>query len=115
MVFGRRQARDVIKGTKKFSGSLIAAREYCDKYIGRCNKSIKNDIIEEHNKNEIDIDIMSCASVSRETANVRGFRFSVYPEDYDKVFDSSLWPQNFHVQAFFKRTYQKFNNKSRRY
>lgn len=115
MVSRRRQARDVIKGTKKFNGSLIAAREYRDVYIGRCNRSVTSDIIEEYTKNEIGIDIVSCSSISRETANVRAFRLSVYSEDYDKVLDASMWPENVHVRTFFKRAYQNYNNNGRRY
>ena len=115
MASRRRQARDVIKGTKKFTGSLIAAREYRDIYIGRCNRSVTSEIIEEYTKNEIGIDIMSCVGISRETANVRAFKLSVYPEDYDKVLDASVWPENVHVRAFFKRTYQNFINNGRRY
>ena len=115
MASRRRQARDVIKGTKKFSGSLIAAREYRDIYIGRCNMSVTSEIIEEYTKNEMGIDIMSCVGISRETANVRAFRLSVYPEDYDKVLDASMWPENVHVRAFFKRAYKNFNNNGRRY
>ena len=33
---------------------------------------------------------MSCASISKETANVRAFKLSVFSEDYDKVLDASM-------------------------
>ena len=111
----RRKAREVIKGTKKNNGSLVAACEYHDVYIGRCNRSVASDIVEDYTKNEIVIDIMSCLRISRDTANVRAFIRSVYYEDYEKVLDASMWPENVHVRAYLKNVYYNYNNNGRRY
>ena len=106
----RRNARKVIKGSKKFNGSLIAASEYRDIYIGRCHVSVTSEIIEDYAKNEIGIEVLGCSCISRDGVNIKAFRLSVRSEDSEKILDASLWPENVYVRKFVRKVFNSYNS-----
>ena len=107
----RRNARNVIKGSKKFNGSLIAACEYRDIYIGRCHVSVTSEIIKEYAKNEIGIEALGCSCISRDGVNIKTFKLSVRSEDSDKILDASLWPENVYVRKYVRKLFNRnFNS-----
>ena len=96
----RRKKNDIIRGTKKITGSLKGAKTNSDLYIGKCDSSVTIEIISNYIKNESDIDVIECVCLN-EYEGGKSFRVTLSFEDRLKLLSSTMWPENIVVRKFY--------------
>ena len=96
----RTKKNDIIRGTKKITGSLKGAKTNSDLYIGKCDSSVTIEIISNYIKNERDIDVIDCVCLN-EYEGGKSFRVTLSFEDRLKLLSSTMWPKNIVVRKFY--------------
>ena len=74
-----------------------------DVYIGRCDKYLTGDILIEHIKDEINVDVIDCKCLSSHDSLAKAFKLTVLPNGCNKLLDSELWLENIRVRKVFSR------------
>ena len=104
----RRKKPDVLRGRKKTTdGNFKGVRQTFDVYIGRCDKSVKEEDLVVYMKNELKVNVVDCLCLSSSEYYFKSFKVTIFAENKDVVFTPDMWPENITVRRYFRAKQQK--------
>ena len=98
--------KDLVYGTRKdIIQGFRAAPKYSHLFIGRVDKNVSMDEIKMYVENNFNIRVDAIENLIIKTDNYNAYKVSVLSNVFDKLLDSSLWPENIVVYKFFNKRY----------
>ena len=94
-----------MRGERKCEGaSFKAAVRYVDVFIGRVDKEVQCDDIENYIKDVVGTEVKSVTEIVIRANDVKAFKVTLKLSDRDKLFNSNLWPEDVVVDKFYNRS-----------
>ena len=99
----KRSSNTVVTGSKQASGSFKATALTSDIFVGRVSLDTTISDIQEHIKNNFNIECLSVDKLNVRSNEYNCFKIKVHSNLRERLFDPNGWPTNIVVNKFFKR------------
>lgn len=94
-----------VRGQRKCEGtSFKGAIRFVDVFIGRVDKEVQCEDIENYIKDVMGIEVRSVIELVIRSDDVKAFKVTLKLADREKLFNSELWPEDVVVDKFYNRS-----------
>ena len=100
-----------VTGSRKTSSghSFKAAMRMADVFVGRVDKDVTIDCIEDYIKNSFSVHVHAITQLGIRSDRFNAFKVNVKFSDRDKLFNADLWPEDILVNKFYSRSRDSHN------
>ena len=101
---GRRNSSTLLRGMRKDGTSTFrAVKQTIDIFVGRVHKDTTEEDIMKYVHDTFDIDYVAAKQLQIQTDLYNAFKVTVCLSDRDKLFNSSLWPEDVVINKYYNR------------
>ncbi|CAF4271066.1 unnamed protein product [Rotaria magnacalcarata] len=99
----RKEIAGIRKVTEESSVGLRGAPRYFYAFLGGCDRTVTEQIIQDYCKNDIKINIVECSAMETKSTIRKCFKIVVALSDKEKILSSESWPENIFVRRFYMK------------